>query len=101
WHASTTREPTTVKNVGIGRRLVVGIGLRQCHFDRCRRALDEPLDEVECGLSDLAPAVVDRERVATVRDLDDLCHGWGATFLVVCRRHWRSPMAPCGPSRHR
>ena len=34
--------------------------------------LIEPLDEVECDLGHLAPAMVDRERVASVRDLDDL-----------------------------
>jgi len=37
--------------------------------------LGEPLDEVERRLSDLAPAVVDREAVAPVRDLHNLRHG--------------------------
>src|SRR2546427_10693272 len=37
--------------------------------------LGEPLDEVERRLGDLAPAAVDREGVASVRDLHDLRHG--------------------------
>jgi hypothetical protein len=36
--------------------------------------LREPLDEVERRLGDLVPAVVDREGVASVRDLHDLRH---------------------------
>src|SRR5512133_4080700 len=34
--------------------------------------LGEPLDEVKRRLGDLAPAVVDRQRVSPVRDLHDL-----------------------------
>ena len=34
-----------------------------------RLGRDEALDEIECGLGHLLPAVVDRERVAAVRDL--------------------------------
>src|SRR5436190_13043736 len=34
--------------------------------------LDEPLDELERLVADLPPAAVDRERVPTVGDLDDL-----------------------------
>ena len=37
-----------------------------------RRGRDEPLDEVECGLRDLLPAVVDGQRVAAVGHLLDL-----------------------------
>src|SRR5215212_7112408 len=36
----------------------------------------EALDEIERGLRDLLPAVVDRERVASVRDLHDVRHPW-------------------------
>src|ERR1041385_391051 len=45
--------------------------------------LDESVDEVECRLGDLAPPVVDRERVASVRDLHDLRHGGGALLPPV------------------
>src|SRR5262245_35687434 len=45
--------------------------------------LGEPLDEVERRLGDLAPAVVDREGVASVRDLDDLRHGGVASLALV------------------
>src|SRR5436309_15042308 len=34
--------------------------------------LDEPLDECERQVGDVAPAVVDRQRVAAARDLADL-----------------------------
>jgi len=34
--------------------------------------LGEPLDEVECRLSDLTPTLVDGQRVPPVRDLGDL-----------------------------
>src|SRR5688572_23595503 len=45
--------------------------------------LDEALDEVERGLGDLAPAVVDSEGMASVRDLRDLRHaGVGLLPLV-------------------
>ena len=37
-----------------------------------RLGRDEPLDEVECGLRDLLPAVVDGQRVAAVGHLLDL-----------------------------
>jgi len=45
--------------------------------------LDEALDEVECRLGDLAPAVVDREGVPPVRDLHDLRHAGVAPLLLV------------------
>src|SRR5439155_13942312 len=39
-----------------------------------RSGFDETLDEREGGLGDFAPAVIDRERVPTTRNLDDLRH---------------------------
>src|SRR5213594_509851 len=45
--------------------------------------LDEPLNEVERRLGDLAPAVVDREGVAPVRHLHDLRHGGVAPLPLV------------------
>jgi hypothetical protein len=55
--------------------------------------LGEPLDEVECRLGDLAPAVVDREGVAPVGDLRDLRDGGVAPLpLVACR----SLLGGCG-----
>src|SRR5262249_47490088 len=45
--------------------------------------LGELLDEVERGLGDLAPAVVDGERVAPVRDLDDFRHAGVAPLPLV------------------
>ena len=62
--------------------------------------LDEPLDEGERGVGDLAPAAVDRQRVAAAGDLDDLGHALVALLLLVATR-WRSPTARCGPSRRR
>src|SRR5207344_2338718 len=43
-------------------------------YGAIRHPLGEPLDEVERGLGDLAPAVIDGERVPAIRDLHDLRH---------------------------
>src|SRR6516165_9995438 len=43
----------------------------------------EPVDEVECRLGDLAPAMVDREGVAPVGNLHDLGHGGVAPLPLV------------------
>src|SRR5262245_37673739 len=43
----------------------------------------EPLDELECRLGDLLPAVVDRQRVATVGQLLDLGHARVAPLPLV------------------
>src|SRR6187200_93669 len=45
--------------------------------------LGEPLDEVEGGLGDLAPAVIDGEGVAAVRHLHDLRYGGIALLPLV------------------
>src|SRR6187200_3289759 len=47
------------------------------------QALRKSLDEVERGLGDLAPAVVDRQRVASIRHLHDLRHAGIALLPVV------------------
>src|SRR5215471_13368064 len=47
------------------------------------RLLGEPLDEVERRLGDLLPPVVDRERVASVRDLHNLGHARVALLPLV------------------
>src|ERR1700748_230834 len=39
---------------------------------------DEPLDELQGGIGDFPPAVVDREGMASVGDLDDLGHAFVA-----------------------
>src|SRR6187397_2763006 len=46
--------------------------------------LGEPLDEVEGGLGDLAPAVIDGEGVAPVRHLHDLRHAGVALLPLEC-----------------
>src|SRR5207244_10544611 len=46
------------------------------------RTLDEALDEAERGLGDLAPAAVDRERMAAIRDLRDLGDAGVATLQL-------------------
>src|SRR5262249_20234927 len=48
-----------------------------------RGAPGEPLDEVERRLGDLAPAVVDREQAASVRDLHYLRHPGVAPLPLV------------------
>src|SRR6188472_4535580 len=48
-----------------------------------RLGRDEALDEIECGLCDLPPAVVDGERVAAVGHLHDLGHTWVAALPLV------------------
>ena len=45
--------------------------------------LDESLHEVECRLCHLAPAAVDRERVAAVRDPGDLGDGLVVLLALV------------------
>lgn len=64
-----------------------------------RVAGDEALDELARRLGDLAPAAVDREGVASVRDLDDLRHGGvpGSPLGGGVRDRPRH----CGPSRQR
>ena len=47
--------------------------------------MDEPLDEAERGLGNLVPAAVDGERMAAVRDLDDLGHALVPLLLLVRR----------------
>src|SRR5262245_6569863 len=44
----------------------------------------DAFDEVERGLGDLAPTVIDGERVAAVRNLDDLGHA-GVVLLTLVR----------------
>src|SRR5689334_3999210 len=57
-----------------------------------RSGLGESSDEVQRGLGDLPPTVVDREGVASVRHLHDLGHGGVTPFPLVsgvrdCPRH--------------
>ena len=55
----------------------------------CRR--DEALHERECLIGDLAPAVVDDERVAAARDLGDLGQALVVLLILVGRfgdRRW-------------
>src|SRR4029077_17232076 len=56
-----------------------------------RTGLREPLYEIERRLGDFAPAVVDREGVATVGDLHDLRHTGVAPLPLVASvevRQW-------------
>ena len=64
-----------------------------------RRGRVETLDEVERGLGDLLPAVVDGQRMAAARHLLDL----GDVGLCVCRSSEALAIARerCGPSRRR
>src|SRR5262249_39223804 len=45
--------------------------------------LSEGLDEIECRVGNIGPAVIDREGVATVRHLHDLRHGPVAPLPLV------------------
>jgi hypothetical protein len=48
-----------------------------------RLGRDEARDKIKRDLRHLTPAVVDRERVATVRDLHELGHPWVAPLPLV------------------
>src|SRR5438128_7367929 len=93
--ASGRRRPRKPREIGVTRsprteRMSVGgslLRLKPCLFSLffARRwpSLGEAADEVERGVCDLAPAVVDRERVPAARDRLELGHRIVSLLAVV------------------
>src|SRR5215217_1187011 len=79
-----TLEPQGASKRPCNAQSVVPGGLPAADRGRLARlGRGEALDEIERGLRDLLPAVVDRERVASVRDLHDLRHPWVVLLPLV------------------